>query len=161
MKANNGSGNNSSRDEWKTPRSLFIRLNNQYGFDFDCCANIFNRLTNDYTDDFLNKSCIFNDAVSWMNPPFSKANDMFKNFFETVKYGVAIYRCDNFETIIWQDVIFPNCNWIFIPKGRVVYEGMKGNGSRFPSALIGVGVDPPEYLEGVCLKSVSILGGIL
>jgi len=29
---------------------------------------------------------------------------------------------------------------------------MNGKGSRFPSALIGVGVDPPKYLKGVLLK---------
>jgi len=29
---------------------------------------------------------------------------------------------------------------------------MNGSGSRFPSALIGVGVDPPKYVDGKCLK---------
>jgi hypothetical protein len=87
-----------------------------------------------------------------MNPPFSKAKKMFKHFFSFVEKGVAIYRCDNFETKIWQEVIFPNCDWVFIPNQRVVYEGMEGNGSRFPSALVGVGVDPPKYVDGICLK---------
>ena len=87
-----------------------------------------------------------------MNPPFSKAREMFKQFFKIVDRGVAIYRCDNFETRIWQYLILSNCSWIFIPKGRVVYEGMNGLGSRFPSALIGVGVDPPKFVDGVCLK---------
>jgi len=25
-------------------------------------------------------------------------------------------------------------------------------GARFPSALIGIGIESPKYLEGVCLK---------
>ena len=150
MKANDGSGNNASRDEWETPQELFNKLNEQYHFDFDCCANNDNSKCSKYSNNFnwSNKT----SKICWMNPPFSKANIMFVTFFYAVEKGVAIYRCDNFETSIWQDVIFPNVDWIFIPKGRVVYEGMNGSGSRFPSALIGKGVDPPKYVEGVCLK---------
>lgn len=154
MKANNGSGNNSSRDEWETPKSMFALLMKQYKFEFDCCSNIDNRLTTFHTDNFEKWYCI--DHVAWMNPPFSKAKEMFIHFFKVVKNGVAIYRCDNFETKIWQDVIFPNSDWIFIPKGRVVYEGMNGNGSRFPSALIGVGVEKPKLIEGICLKNLEL-----
>jgi hypothetical protein len=29
---------------------------------------------------------------------------------------------------------------------------MKGKGSRFPSALVGIGVDPPRYIKGVIVK---------
>lgn len=151
MKANDGSGNIPERDEWKTPKSLFNNLNKQYNFDFDCCASLDNRLTKLYSNCFENMDYLHN-KICWMNPPFSKAKEMFKQFFKATSRGVAIYRCDNFETVIWQDIIFKNCDWIFIPYGRIVYEGMDGNGSRFPSALIGVGVKPPKNLLGVCLK---------
>jgi len=65
--------------------------------------------------------------------------------------GVAIYRCDNMETQIWQKIILKNANWIFIPNKRYNYVGMKGKGSRFPSALIGFNVDYPKNLEGTLL----------
>jgi hypothetical protein len=151
MKANNGSGNNPRRDEWETPKDLLIKLDKQYDFTFDCCANSKNRKAFNHSNNFENVAYT-KDYVCWMNPPFSKAKDMFKHFFKVVNFGVAIYRCDNLETKIWQDIIFANADWIFIPKGRVVYEGMNGKGSRFPSALIGVGVDPPKYVDGICLK---------
>ena len=150
MKANDGSGNNPDRDEWETPKELFNILNKQYHFDLDCCANIKNRKTKLYFDDFLNN--VTGIYGVWMNPPFSKAREMFEHFFEIVQHGVAIYRCDNLETEIWQDIIFPNSDWIFFPKGRVCYEGMNGSGSRFPSALIGVGFYPPKNIDGVCIK---------
>jgi len=150
MKANNGNGNIPERDEWETPSNLFYNLNRQYYFLFDCCANKRNTKTNNYSIDFNSVDVVYHNC--WMNPPFSKARQMFEHFFKTIRQGVAIYRCDNLETKIWQDVIIPNSDWIFIPKGRVVYEGMEGNGSRFPSALIGVGVKPPTYLDGVLLK---------
>jgi hypothetical protein len=91
-----------------------------------------------------------------MNTPFSKAEKIFKHFFKVVERGVAIYSADNFENKIWQDTIFPNASWIFIPDKRIVYEGMDGNGSRFPSALIGFNVPKPTGLKGVILE-VSLL----
>ena len=150
MHGNDGSGNIPDRDEWETPKELFDKLNEQYNFVLDCCAKMNNAKAPLFSDNFK----LWNEPnlMCWMNPPFSKANEMFDLFFKLVNTGVAIYRCDNLETKIWQDVILPNSDWIFIPKGRVVYEGMNGNGSRFPSALIGVGVNPPSNIEGVYLK---------
>ena len=154
MKANNGSGNNEERDRWETPNWLFDILKGQYPFSFDCCASVMNHKTYQYTVNFLefvNKD----DHLCWMNPPFSKAEEMFKHFFTVVRKGIAIYRADNFETRIWQDVIFPNASWIFIPNKRIAYEGMNGTGSRFPSALIGLNVEPIKELGGITLKPLT------
>lgn len=149
MKANNGRGNNSLRDGWQTPQDLFDQLHNQYHFMLDCCATRENKKCEFYTNDF--ESCErFNDTA-WMNPPFSIAWRMFEHFFKAVNKGVAIYRCDNFETGIWQKVIFPSCDWVFVPSKRVSYEGIEGEGARFPSALIGIGVDFPINIHGTIL----------
>lgn len=150
MKGNNGSGNNPSRDEWETPSWLFKLLSEQYAFEFDCCATQQNTKTKDFSErDFQDITEI--DRVAWMNPPFSKAYAIFKHFFKIVKRGVAIYRCDNMETRIWQEVILPQCSWVFIPDKRIYYDGFKGDGARFPSALIGIGVEPPKNLKGITL----------
>jgi len=96
--------------------------------------------------------------VAWMNPPFSKAKRMFTHFFNVVRKGVAIYRCDNMETVVWQDIILKNSDWVFIPRGRIAYTPFEtgdmrdGKGTRFPSALIGVGVPKPRGMVGVCLR---------
>ena len=152
MKANNGKGNNPLRDEWETPQELFDKLNEQYFFKFDCCADEHNRKVTGFTIDFLNLKG-YKPSMAWMNPPFSKAWEMFDYFFKVVKKGVAIYRCDNLETGIWQKIIFPNASWIFIPDKRIAYEGMEGKGSRFPSALIGFNVESPINLNGISLNS--------
>jgi len=124
MKANNGSGNISDRDNWETPQRLFDKLNSQYRFDFDCCANEQNKKTDLFSSDFETavKFLPLDRVSCWMNPPFSKAMDMFNVFFDNVKQGVAIYRCDNLETKIWQEVIFPFYDWVFIPKGHTPGE---------------------------------------
>lgn len=148
MKGNNGSGNNSERDHWETPQYLFDLLNKQYKFTFDCCANKNNSKVRYYSNNFHDIKQV---DIGWMNPPFSKSKEMFQHFFKVINSGVAIYRCDNLETKIWQDIILKNCTWIFIPKGRISYEGLSGSGSRFPSALIGFNINPPKYLNGMLL----------
>jgi len=153
LRSNKGKGNVSNRDEWQTPKWLFDILNNQYGFILDCCATSKNSKCTKYCPNFLESFLIWqgSKANSWMNPPFSKSKEMFKHFFKVIKKGVCIFRCDNMETKLWQDIILKNASWIFIPKGRINYEGMNGNGSVFPSALIGFNVLPPEKLEGTLL----------
>lgn len=149
MKGNNGTGNTTDRDEWETPQWLFDKLDLQYNFQFDCCAIEDNTKCDCYAIDFFKIKSV--GSMCWMNPPFSKAKEMFKHFFKVVNKGIAIYRCDNMETPLWQDIILPNADWIFIPKGRIAYEGIEGKGSRFPSALIGIGVPPLKELNGTVL----------
>ena len=151
MKGNDGSGNVEERDDWQTPDLLFRWLNQQYKFIFDCCADENNTKCENWSKDFVNCFMNLKHSICWMNPPFSKAKEMFEHFFSIVWRGVCIYRCDNMETKIWQDIILKNASWVFIPKGRISYEGMEGKGSRFPSALIGFNVEPPKGMDGTTL----------
>ena len=151
-KGNDGKGNIPERDLWETEQTFWDKLDKQYGFGFDCCANHSNTKCVEFSDDFLKRT--FVSGVAWMNPPFSKALEMFDKFFDLVRQGVAIFRCDNMETKVWQSIILEKADWIFIPKGRVPYtpfdvdDMRNGMGTRFPSALIGIGVDTPKDFEG-------------
>ena len=154
---NDGTGNVEERDDWHTPHWLFDMINKQYDFTFDCCASKENSKCKNYSSKFESEELYPIDgrvlnSVAWMNPPFSKAEKMFKVFFGLIGNGVCIYRCDNMETKIWQDVILKNATWIFIPRGRISYEGKAGKGSRFPSALIGFNVPVPNGLDGATLN---------
>ena len=151
MKGNDGTGNTIDRDDWRTPKQLWNALNKQYNFQFDCCCSMENAKCLNGTSDFLNYNTIpLKNA--WMNPPFSKAFEMFEHFIELEAQGVCIYRCDNMETKVWQ-MILEHCSWIHIFPSRVNYEGHEGKGARFPSALIGFNVDPPEKkrISGITL----------
>lgn len=159
-KGNDGTGDTPERDLWQTKQEFWDLLNKQYGFNFDCCASKENSKCEEYSSNFEEQS--FNyliDKVCWMNPPFSKTFDMFKHFFTVVSNGVAIFRCDNMETKVWQDIILKEADWILIPKGRISYTpfdiSIRGGSTRFPSALIGIGVDIPKNIEGYTLKVVS------
>jgi len=151
-KGNNGKGNIPERDLWETKQELFGNLKKQYNFEFDCCANELNKKCLDFSNNFESINSM--EKTSWMNPPFSNSLKMFEHFFKVIKKGVAIYRCDNMETKVWQEVILKFADWIFIPKGRVSYTSFEvgnmrnGKGTRFPSALIGIGVEIPQNIEG-------------
>ena len=155
MSANDGTGNIPERDEWETEQELWNTLHTQYNFELDCCASETNRKVQYWAKniEWLNPT----EQTVWMNPPFSKAKLMFIHFFKIVKSGVAIYRCDNMETKVWQEIILKNADWIFIPKGRISYTPFEtgnmrgGKGTRFPSALIGIGLEPPKNLKGTTL----------
>ena len=159
MKANNGSGNCIERDSLETQQELWDKLDKQYNFTFDCCSDGRNNKCSSWSSNFEMWVSAGIKHICWMNPPFSKAFEMFNHFFKVVSCGVAIYRCDNMETKIWQEVILKNADWIFIPKGRISYTPFEtgnmrnGMGTRFPSALIGFNVDTPKGLNGVVLES--------
>ena len=154
-KGNDGKGDIPERDLWETNQDLWDKLNQQYNFEFDCCASETNTKCIEFSSDFLSRT--FVSGVCWMNPPFSKAYRMFENFFDIANEGVAIYRCDNMETKVWQEVILKKATWVFIPKGRVSYtpfdvgDMRNGMGTRFPSALIGLNVPELKRFEGITL----------
>jgi len=141
------------RDSWETPKDLWALLNSQYRFTFDCCASNDNKKTDRYSDNFEEvRFCKDNSEILWLNPPFSKAFSMFEHFFFFGDRGVSIYRCDNMETKVWQELILSKASWIWIPQGRISYKGQKGTGARFPSAIIGYNVALPILAGGTIIK---------
>ena len=148
-----GNGRNSERDEWETPQDLFDKINKQYNFTFDCCSNGRNNKCISWTSNFEMYVTAGVKHIHWMNPPFSKAKIMFQHFFKVIDKGVAIYRCDNLETKVWQQMILPNASWIFFPNKRTEYKGLSNKWDRpvFASALIGLNTDPPKGIDGFTL----------
>ncbi len=59
--------------EWETPKDLFAKLNEKYGFDIDVCATHENALCEDYwtvEEDALGQD--WAGAVCYMNPPYGR-----------------------------------------------------------------------------------------
>jgi len=152
-----GKGNVVSRDDWQTPEWLFDILDEQYKFRFDLCASDKNSKcmkffseNNSFLDVKQNNHYLVGSS-SRMNPPFSKAKQMIYHFFKVVNTGVGIYRADNMETKVWQ-FILNNADWVHIFDKRINYEGKKGSGAVFGSALFGIGLTAPKGLGGTTLK---------
>ena len=61
----------SDSTEWRTPRDLFERLDQEFGFDLDACATPDNALCDRYfsaKDDALSKD--WSPSTVFMNPPY-------------------------------------------------------------------------------------------
>lgn len=143
-----------SSDNWMTPRDFWLHLHSQYGFDIDLCSVEKDAKTERFVSNLAEFKPDKYFGCAWINPPFSKARKLIPIALGFDFPVVGIYRCDNQETEVWQNVIFQKADWVFYLRGRVRYEDPFGTrqSPMFPSALWGKGVPPPTGLEGVCLK---------
>ena len=80
----------SNRDDWETPDSLFLPLDNEFSFSLDVCATVDNTKCDDYftlEDDGLSKDWF---GVCWMNPPFGEQRKWVEKAYEQSLYGATI-----------------------------------------------------------------------
>ena len=68
-----------AKDNWQTPKDLFDKLDLEFAFDFDVCADKSNYQTFVYFDEKIDALTISwnyktEPAVVWMNPPYSRGN---------------------------------------------------------------------------------------
>jgi hypothetical protein len=146
---NNTNEQRKAKDNWRTPAWLWSILNNQYHFTTDCAASEDNHLTPHWfgLDGEHGEVDILIPKMAWINPPFSNPQMIEEQWLGYLR-RVGIYRCDNLETKVWQEIILPHVEWVFFPGGRINYEGHDGKGAMFPSAIFGRGVPPPTNLKG-------------
>lgn len=145
----------SKKDDWETPSWIIDLLKQECKINFDLCASDENHKCELYFSE--GNSCLTNawpmQYTYFMNPPFSKAKIFFEKVAEEAKNGkkiVCIYKAANLETKLWQDVILPNAQVLFLKK-RVNYvtDGKPSKGVTFGSALIFFNVEPTESLTSL------------
>lgn len=109
-------------DNWKTPKWLYDKLNQEFNFDFDPCPYsetepIFNGLTVEW------------GKSNFVNPPYSrKLKEAFINkaLDESKKGKVVVMLLPvSTSTKIFHDCILPNKKEIRFLRGRVKFEGIK------------------------------------
>lgn len=141
-------------DLWRTPKSLRDILMAQYFFDCDLAACSKSSLAIKFYSDFLHEENSFTHLHCWLNPPFSQALAFFEHASLHIPKLVGIYKT-NFETEVWQRVLFPKIDWLFCPDKRIAYEapeGIKASSPQFCSVLFGWGTEPVRGIEGYLLK---------
>ena len=79
----------SNTDKWATPQDLFDRLNEEFHFTLDVCADDTNHKVDRYFDesvDGLSKD--WTKDISWMNPPYGRMIPMWvRKAVETARGG--------------------------------------------------------------------------
>lgn len=128
----------SKTDEWSTPQDLFDRLNEEFHFDLDVCANESNHKCPMYYDrkqDGLKKT--WNGHIVWCNPPYGKeiAKWVEKAYSEHETHGTTIVMLlpARTDTKWFHSYVLGRANIRFL-KGRLKFGGCK-NSAPFPSML--------------------------
>ena len=75
--------------EWETPQDFFDKLNSEFGFNLDVCAQSDNtKLTNFYSEESLSKPW---KGRCWMNPPYDKnIGEWVKKAYESSLQGATV-----------------------------------------------------------------------
>lgn len=98
-----------SGDMWETPDELFDKVNSEFCFTFDLCANEQNTKCVEWSDDVektQNKIAIngSDHRCYWMNPPYSRGN--------IEKCMKAAYEISTQDKVVVALVRFdPSANW--------------------------------------------------
>lgn len=126
----------SNTDQWSTPADLFRKLDDEFHFTLDVCADETNFKVAKYFDkatDGLKQD--WTKEVSWMNPPYGRTiPEWVRKAAETAAGGgvvVALLPART-DTRWWADVM--KATELRFIKGRVKFGGSP-NGAPFPSVI--------------------------
>lgn len=126
----------SNTDLWATPQDFFDKLNEEYHFEVDVCANDENAKCNLYyteKEDGLSREWV---GVCWMNPPYGREiGKWVQKAYESSLNGATVVCLlpARTDTKWWHNYCMKG--EIRLVKGRLKFGGSK-NSAPFPSAVV-------------------------
>lgn len=138
----------SKTDEWTTPQDFFDKLNDEFHFTLDACADESNHKCDRYytaEQDALKQD--WSGETVFCNPPYGRQiGDFVKKCFCEVYQGncncVVMLIHARTDTRWFHDYIYHKAEVRFV-KGRLKFGGMKNN-APFPSMIVifrGIGCE--------------------
>lgn len=128
-------------DEWGTPKDLFDKLNEIYGFTLDVCASELNYKCEKYfTKEIDGLEQDWSKDVCWMNPPYGRdiSKWMKKALDESLRGATVVCLVPSrTDTAWWHD--FAVKGEITFLRGRVKFvsaDGKATNPAPFASAIV-------------------------
>ncbi len=127
----------SERDNWETPQNFFDKLNEEFGFTLDVCAEDDTAKCEKYytkKDDAFTKKW---KGVCWMNPPYGRGIGVWlEKAYETSQNESTVVCLipSRTDTKWWHDYVMQAAEIRFV-KGRLKFDGHK-NSAPFPSAVV-------------------------
>lgn len=129
----------SSKDDWTTPREFFNKLNEEFHFTIDLCADNTNHLVERYFT--KENSCLdaqFTGETVFCNPPYGRKNTavFVKKCSELAKMGntVVMLIPARTDTAAFHDYIYHKAEIRFV-RGRLHFDNSK-NAAPFPSMVV-------------------------
>ena len=125
----------SMTDEWRTPQSLFDKLDKEFNFDSDPCP---------MKGKPLKKGIVGGVWIKrvFVNPPYSKIKDwVLQGYIHGQHNNVVVVMLipSRTDTRWWHDYVMKAHEIRFI-KGRLKFSGHK-NSAPFPSAIVIFGLN--------------------
>lgn len=128
----------SKNQAWGTPQKLFDKLNEEFHFTLDPCANIENHKCEKYYT--IEQDGLFYDWANervFCNPPYGRAVGEWveKSYWEAKKGALVVMLISSrTDTRWWHNFIEGVAEVRFI-KGRLKFQGAK-NSAPFPSCIV-------------------------
>lgn len=136
--------------EWATPRDFFRKVDKQFGFDLDPCAQSHNAVCSKYftaDDDGLIQD--WKGSTAFVNPPYGRGIKHWvkKAYEEGCKDDTTVVMLipARTDTRYWHDYVM-KADEIRLIKGRLKFGG-GNNSAPFPSALIVFRTDRGDPVE--------------
>lgn len=126
----------SNTDQWATPQDFFDKLDKEFEFDIDVCADLHNHKCRNYfskEQDGLKQDW---KGVCWMNPPYGRViGDWVKKAYESSLNGATVVCLlpARTDTKWWHEYCMKG--EIRLVKGRLKFGDSK-NSAPFPSAVV-------------------------
>ena len=131
----------SKKMNWGTPQWLFDKLDKEFEFTLDPCADVLNHKCRHYyteRENGLNKD--WTGETVFVNPPYGKElKKWVKKASEELALVVMLIPART-DTTYWHDYIFGRAAEVRFMKGRIKFidpeTGEEGDAALFPSAII-------------------------
>ena len=125
----------SATDEWSTPQDVFDKLNEEFSFTLDPCANDTNHKCKKYftkTENGLLQN--WDDEIVFCNPPYGREIGKWVKKAAESKATVVMLLPARTDTKWFHDYIYEKAEIRFI-KGRLKF-GDAQNSAPFPSMVV-------------------------
>ena len=123
----------SNTDQWSTPQDFFDKINDEFNFDIDVCADKDNAKCKKYftkEEDGLSKEWT---GTCWMNPPYGREIGKWVKKASESKGTIVCLLPARTDTRWFHDYIYNKSEIRFI-KGRLKF-GDSINSAPFPSMI--------------------------
>lgn len=126
----------STTDKWSTPQDFFERLNAEFHFDIDVCADLANTKCERFFTEEMDGLQQRWFGTCWMNPPYGKEiSKWVQKAYESSLQGATVVCLlpARTDTKWWHDYCMQG--EIRFVRGRLRFGGSK-NSAPFPSAVV-------------------------
>lgn len=128
----------SGKDDWRTPKDLFKKLDEEFHFDLDPCSTHENALCEKHFTKEENGLIQKWGGVVFMNPPYCRETGKWiqKAYEESLEGAIVVCLIPvRTDAKYWHEIIFPYAADIRFIKGRLHFSESKQH-AGFPSAVI-------------------------